>query len=86
MGKAQWDFKCFGYIDLPLTFSTDYFTFCFSEIVKPLYFLKEDMPLLSRDKSTLRFNNLKDNEGRMKQHSMSFMARREPRVLTLGQS
>ncbi|GFX15854.1 hypothetical protein TNCV_1061761 [Trichonephila clavipes] len=34
----------------------------------------------------LWFNILKDNEGRRKQHSRSFMARREPRVLTLGQS
>ncbi|GFT03754.1 integrase catalytic domain-containing protein [Trichonephila clavipes] len=33
-----------------------------------------------------RFNILKDNEGRRKQHSRSFMARREPRVLTMGQS
>ncbi|GFY16240.1 hypothetical protein TNCV_2348851 [Trichonephila clavipes] len=33
-----------------------------------------------------RFNNLKDNERRRKQHSRSFIARREPRVLTLGQS
>ncbi|GFV83102.1 transposable element Tcb1 transposase [Trichonephila clavipes] len=33
-----------------------------------------------------RFTNLKDNEGRRKQHSRSFMARREPRVLTLRQS
>ncbi|GFY00921.1 hypothetical protein TNCV_1363271 [Trichonephila clavipes] len=33
-----------------------------------------------------RFNNLKHNEGRRKQHSRSFMARREPRVLTLRQS
>ncbi|GFU72895.1 hypothetical protein TNCV_4910241 [Trichonephila clavipes] len=32
------------------------------------------------------FNNLKDNEGRRKQHIRSFIARREPRVLTLGQS
>ncbi|GFV77382.1 hypothetical protein TNCV_3759121 [Trichonephila clavipes] len=31
------------------------------------------------------FNIFKDNEGRRKQHSRSFMARREPRVLTLGQ-
>ncbi|GFU86673.1 hypothetical protein TNCV_2880931 [Trichonephila clavipes] len=36
--------------------------------------------------SRRRFNILKDNEGRRKQHSRSFMARREPRVLTLGQS
>ncbi|GFS65265.1 hypothetical protein TNCV_2451091 [Trichonephila clavipes] len=27
-----------------------------------------------------KFNILKDNEGRRKQHSRSFMARREPRV------
>ncbi|GFX95044.1 hypothetical protein TNCV_3046761 [Trichonephila clavipes] len=33
-----------------------------------------------------RFNILKDNDGRRKQHSRKFMARREPRVLTLGQS
>ncbi|GFT50630.1 hypothetical protein TNCV_552141 [Trichonephila clavipes] len=33
--------------------STDSITFCFSEIVKHLYFLKEDVPFLSRDKSTL---------------------------------
>ncbi|GFU23123.1 hypothetical protein TNCV_3515661 [Trichonephila clavipes] len=36
------------------------------------------------------FNILKDNWGRWKQHSRtligSFMARRKPRVLTLGQS
>ncbi|GFW42491.1 uncharacterized protein TNCV_4256861 [Trichonephila clavipes] len=32
------------------------------------------------------FNIMKDNEGRRKQHSRSFMARREPRVFTLGQS
>ncbi|GFX88243.1 hypothetical protein TNCV_1066591 [Trichonephila clavipes] len=30
----------------------------------------------------LELNILKDNEGRRKQHSSSFMARREPRVLT----
>ncbi|GFX66843.1 hypothetical protein TNCV_3049411 [Trichonephila clavipes] len=34
--------------------STDSITFYFSEIVKHLYFLKEDMLLLSRDKSTQR--------------------------------
>ncbi|GFU82105.1 hypothetical protein TNCV_1326491 [Trichonephila clavipes] len=33
-----------------------------------------------------KFNNLKDNEERRKQHSRSSMARREPRVLTLRQS
>ncbi|GFW99251.1 hypothetical protein TNCV_3980761 [Trichonephila clavipes] len=33
-------------------------------------------------KFTQKFNILKDNEGRRKQHSRSFMARREPRVLT----
>ncbi|GFV72341.1 hypothetical protein TNCV_638031 [Trichonephila clavipes] len=40
--------------------------------------------------SERRFNILKDNWGRWKQHSRalrgSFMARRKPRVLTLGQS
>ncbi|GFU63505.1 histone-lysine N-methyltransferase SMYD3 [Trichonephila clavipes] len=34
--------------------STDSITFCFPEIVKHLYFLKEGMSFLSRDKSTLR--------------------------------
>ncbi|GFU46975.1 hypothetical protein TNCV_813491 [Trichonephila clavipes] len=33
-----------------------------------------------------RFNILKDNEGRRKQHSRKFIARREPRVLTLVQT
>ncbi|GFT41263.1 transposable element Tcb2 transposase [Trichonephila clavipes] len=33
------------------------------------------------DSMPQRFNILKDNEGRRKQHSRSFMARREPRVL-----
>ncbi|GFX36881.1 hypothetical protein TNCV_4000411 [Trichonephila clavipes] len=33
---------------------TDSITFFFSEIVKHLYFLKEDMSFLSRDKLTLR--------------------------------
>ncbi|GFX70888.1 hypothetical protein TNCV_1688711 [Trichonephila clavipes] len=32
------------------------------------------------------FNILKDNEGQRKQHSRSFMARREPHVLTLEES
>ncbi|GFU39241.1 hypothetical protein TNCV_1903231 [Trichonephila clavipes] len=36
--------------------------------------------------SQSRFNILKDNEERRKQHSRSFMARREPHVLTLRQS
>ncbi|GFX98591.1 retrovirus-related Pol polyprotein from transposon RE1 [Trichonephila clavipes] len=36
--------------------STDSITFFFSEIVQHLYFLKEDMSFLSRDKSTLRIS------------------------------
>ncbi|GFV84438.1 hypothetical protein TNCV_5007021 [Trichonephila clavipes] len=36
--------------------------------------------------ATLKFNILKDNEGQRKQHSRSFMARRESRVLTPPQS
>ncbi|GFV82351.1 hypothetical protein TNCV_3443411 [Trichonephila clavipes] len=49
--------------------------------------LKENMcAIVNSDDSsqpgTHWFNILKDNEGRRKQHSRSFMARREPRVLT----
>ncbi|GFY30125.1 hypothetical protein TNCV_4074381 [Trichonephila clavipes] len=43
-----------------------------------------------RTVNIIKFNILKDNWGRWKQHSRtligSFMARRKPRVLTLGQS
>ncbi|GFU91694.1 hypothetical protein TNCV_3579461 [Trichonephila clavipes] len=45
---------------------------------------------LARSKSirthAIRFNNLKDNEGRRSNTAGVFMARREPRVLTLRQS